>query len=64
MTNDNWDDWGKHETKYYIRVVDDSGKIKDIGNLKIGQKGLNPADYSSPPKKKDKEALSLIAPSH
>lgn len=40
MTNDNWDDWGKFETKYYMRVVDSSGKLKDIGHLKIGRKGL------------------------
>ncbi|WP_449507368.1 AAA family ATPase [Enterobacter ludwigii] len=47
LTNDNWDDWGKYETKYYLRVVDDTGKIKDVGSLKIGKKGLKPAISSS-----------------
>ncbi|UAN51626.1 MULTISPECIES: hypothetical protein [unclassified Serratia (in: enterobacteria)] len=47
LTNDNWDDWGKYETKYYMRVVDDNGKMKDIGTLKIGKKGLKPAISSS-----------------
>ena len=47
LTNDNWDDWAKYETKYYMRVVDDKGKIKDIGSLKIGKKGLKPASSSS-----------------
>lgn len=47
LTNDTWDDWGKYETKYYMRVVDNSGQLKDIGNLKIGQKGLKPAGFSS-----------------
>lgn len=44
LSNDNWDDWAKYETKYYMRVVDDTGKIKDIGSLKIGKKGLKPAN--------------------
>lgn len=56
LTNDNWDDWGKYETKYYMRVVDDNGKIKDIGHLKIGQKGLKPAGYSS----KEKDARRAV----
>ncbi|RNV98868.1 AAA family ATPase [Enterobacter asburiae] len=43
LTNDNWDDWGKYETKYYMRVVDDNGIMRDIGHLKIGQKGLKPS---------------------
>ncbi|MCU6423485.1 ATP-binding protein [Klebsiella aerogenes] len=47
LTNDNWDDWDKYETKYYMRVVDDKGKMKDIGSLKIGKKGLKPASSSS-----------------
>ncbi|MFP3524868.1 AAA family ATPase [Pantoea sp. SIMBA_072] len=47
LTNDNWDDWGKYETKYYMRVVDDTGNLKDIGSLKIGKKGLKPATSSS-----------------
>lgn len=43
LTNDNWDDWAKYQTKYYMRVVDDLGKLRDIGHLKIGKKGLKPA---------------------
>ncbi|WP_421413010.1 AAA family ATPase [Serratia plymuthica] len=63
LTNDNWDDWGKYETKYYMRVVDSSGKLKDIGHLKIGQKGLKPADFPSKKKGTRRAEFDTIFPS-
>ncbi|GAB3411461.1 AAA family ATPase [Erwinia aphidicola] len=63
LTNDNWDDWGKYETKYYMRVVDDNGVLKDIGSLKIGRKGLKPANYSSKEKGTRRVELDNMFPS-
>ncbi|RJK66822.1 hypothetical protein CMV60_09685 [Serratia marcescens] len=60
LTNDNWDDWGKYETKYYMRVVDDKGKMKDIGSLKIGKKGLKPASSASKEKNSRRAELDNV----
>ena len=42
LISDNWDDWGKYSTQFYLRIVDANGLSHDIGNLKLGQIGLEP----------------------
>lgn len=37
---DYWDDWGKYRTQFYLSVRDADGNLHDIGEVKIGQKGL------------------------
>lgn len=39
---DNWDDWGKYCTQFYLTIVDIEGVHHDIGSLKVGQIGLKP----------------------
>lgn len=34
---DNWDDWFKFSTLYYLVVIDDKGQRHNIGGVKIGQ---------------------------
>lgn len=48
LTTDNWDDWGKFRTMFYLRVADADGKLHDIGSVKIGQVGLRPAGTVEP----------------
>lgn len=36
LVNDNWDDWFKFETKYFMYYIDNAQKI-EIGSVKIGQ---------------------------
>lgn len=45
---DNWDDWGKYRTMFYLRVIDEDGNTHDIGSVKIGQVGLRPAGTTEP----------------
>ncbi len=40
LTEDNWDDWGKYRTQFYLRVADELGAVHDIGSVKIGKVGL------------------------
>lgn len=47
LFEDNWDDWGKYRTKFYVRVVDNEGVAYDIGSVKIGSKGLLPGQTIS-----------------
>jgi len=47
LFEDNWDDWGKYRTKFYIRVVDKAGVSYDIGSVKIGSQGLLPGQTTS-----------------
>lgn len=42
LAEDNWDDWGKYRTQFYLRVADEKGVIHDIGPVKIGKVGLRP----------------------
>lgn len=42
LHRDNWDDWGKYCTQFYLTILDAEGMHHDIGNLKIGQVGLKP----------------------
>lgn len=37
LFNDDWDDWFKYETKFWLVYVDKEGKQHGIGSLKIGQ---------------------------
>lgn len=37
-----WDDWDKFCTLFQLVVVDEAGKQHEIGNVKIGQRGLKP----------------------
>lgn len=45
---DNWDDWGKYRTMFFLIVVDENGNTHDIGSVKIGQVGLRPAPTVEP----------------
>ena len=42
LNSDNWDDWGKYCTQFFLRIVDAGGVSHDIGNVKVGQIGLKP----------------------
>jgi len=44
---DNWDDWRKYCTQFYLTIVDHNGEHHRIGSLKIGQRGLKPHSASS-----------------
>lgn len=48
LSRDNWDDWRKYRTMFYLRVADAEGTIHDIGSVKIGQVGLRPASVVEP----------------
>lgn len=52
LNRDQWDDWSKYCTQFYLTVVDQDGEQHSIGHLKIGQKGLMPhrATAELPPK--------------
>ena len=42
LSRDQWDDWGKYCTQFYLRLVDPEGTTHDIGPVKIGEIGLKP----------------------
>jgi len=42
LNRDRWDDWGKYSTQFYLTVVDKEGEKHEIGQVKIGQRGLEP----------------------
>jgi predicted ATPase len=48
LSRDNWDDWGKFRTMFYLRVADAEGTVHDVGSVKIGQVGLRPAGTVEP----------------
>tara|TARA_R110002051_G_scaffold269600_1_gene329809 strand:- start:24618 stop:26162 length:1545 start_codon:yes stop_codon:yes gene_type:complete len=48
LSRDNWDDWGKYRTMFYLRVADADGVVHDVGSVKIGQIGLRPAGTTEP----------------
>lgn len=37
LLTDNWNDWFKYQTLYYLTYFDDTGKKHEIGSVKIGQ---------------------------
>src|SRR4051812_24801099 len=43
LIRDNWDDWGKFKTTFYLYVCDHIGIQHDLGLVKIGQFGLRPS---------------------
>ncbi|SDY72906.1 AAA domain-containing protein, putative AbiEii toxin, Type IV TA system [Geodermatophilus africanus] len=40
LHTDNWDDWFRFSTQYYLTYVDADGIAHDIGQVKIGQFGM------------------------
>jgi hypothetical protein len=42
LNRDQWDDWDKYCTQFYLTVVDADGTQHGIGQVKIGQRGLKP----------------------
>jgi ABC-type transport system involved in cytochrome c biogenesis ATPase subunit len=40
LTQDNWDDWFRWKTMYFMRHLDSSGNVSPIGFVKIGEFGL------------------------
>lgn len=48
LSQDNWDDWSKYRTMFYLRVFDAEGVVHDVGSVKIGQVGLRPARIVEP----------------
>lgn len=47
LSSDRWDDWGKYCTQFYLTIIDQNGSYHNIGQLKIGQKGLKPHHAAS-----------------
>jgi len=43
LIRDNWDDWGKYRTQFYLKVYSDTGECFEPGSVKIGQFGLKPS---------------------
>ena len=43
LIRDNWDDYASYKTLFKLVVVDEQGNRYDIGEVKIGQKGLRPS---------------------
>ncbi len=48
LSFDNWDDWGKYRTMFFLMVVDEDGVSHEIGSVKIGQANLIPARTVEP----------------
>ena len=42
LNRDQWDDWGKYCTQFYLTIVDQDGEQHGIGQVKVGQRGLKP----------------------
>lgn len=40
LINDSWDDWFTYQTQFYLQYVDQNGSLHDIGQVKIGEAGL------------------------
>ncbi len=51
LHTDRWDDWGKYQTQFFLTVFDKSGKSYDIGDVKIGQFGLQACSGAKVPQK-------------
>jgi len=48
LVPDNWDDWFKFRTTFALIVCDEAGHSHQVGSLKIGQVGLQPAGTVEP----------------
>lgn len=40
LLEDNWNDWFKYSTMYYLIVFDNAGVLHDLGRVKIGQANM------------------------
>jgi hypothetical protein len=47
LLHDNWDDWFRFETLYLLVIRDHDGELTQVGQVKIGQFGME-ADQQSP----------------
>ena len=45
---DRWDDWGKYRTQFAAFVIDKNGKEYALGQVKIGENGLQPKGGGEP----------------
>ena len=43
LNRNDWDDWGKYCTQFYLTVIDQEGEQHAIRQVKIGQRGLKPS---------------------
>lgn len=43
LRTDFWDDWGKFQTQFRLYVFDENGTKHELGDVKIGEFGLQPA---------------------
>lgn len=48
LITDRWDDWRKYRTQFTLIFFDDVGNRTQIGEVKIGQRGLIPSPEISP----------------
>lgn len=48
LREDNWDDYLKFRTQFYLTVIDEKGVEHEIGSVKIGQRGLKPGKQIAP----------------
>jgi predicted ATPase len=37
LITDNWDDWFRYNTQYYVVYIDDAGEHHDLGSVKVGE---------------------------
>ncbi len=42
LNRDDWDDWGKYSTQFYLTIIDHNNEPHRIGQVKIGERGLKP----------------------
>lgn len=47
LNYDRWDDWSSYCTQFYLTLVDPSGAHFEIGQVKVGQKGMKPAGFAA-----------------
>jgi predicted ATPase len=59
LYTDRWDDWGEFETQFDLVVYNDEGERVDIGQVKIGCKGM-----VGSPRPETKEQLSALSEGH
>lgn len=47
LIKDNWDDWFKFETQFFLCYVDSTGGLHELGAVKIGQEGMTKGQRSA-----------------
>lgn len=45
---DRWDDWGKYRTQFMLYIFDGNSKFHEVGEVKIGCRGLRPGSAVAP----------------